>query len=179
MSTSFSFPNSVDLRQYIREVPDFPKKGINFYDISTLIANADAWQLTTARLTKITAEFNPDLLLGVESRGFICAASVAQRLGLGFAMVRKPGKLPTETISESYGLEYGQDELHLQKDVIRPGQRVVIMDDLLATGGTVAAACRLIEKAGGVVAGIAVIVELEFLKAREKLSAPVATLVTY
>ncbi|QCE33812.1 adenine phosphoribosyltransferase [Acetobacteraceae bacterium] len=177
--TSFSFPESVDLRKYIREVPDFPKKGINFYDISTLIANPDAWQLVTARLTKITSALKPDILVGIESRGFICAAPVAQRMGLGFVMIRKPGKLPTETISQSYGLEYGKDELHLQVDAIKPGQRVVIMDDLLATGGTLEAACSLVEQAGGVVAGIVAVIELEALKARQKFKAPVSVLIKY
>lgn len=169
----------IDLHHYVREIPDFPKEGINFYDISTLIAHPDAWQLATARLAALTASLRPQFLAGVESRGFICAAPVAQRLGLGFTMMRKPGKLPAATISQNYGLEYGEDELHLHVDAIQPGQRVVIMDDLLATGGTVEAACRLVEKAGGIVAGVVAIIELTELKGRERLQVPVLPLLKY
>ncbi|BAT18831.1 MULTISPECIES: adenine phosphoribosyltransferase [Asaia] len=169
----------LDLKKYIREIPDFPKPGILFYDISTLIRNADAWQIATARLARAIAPWQPDLLAGIESRGFLTAAPVAMRLGCGFIMLRKPGKLPGKTISLKYGLEYGQDELHIQEDAIKPGQRVVVLDDLLATGGTLAASIRLLKNVGAEVVGTSVLVELDGLGGREKLDAPLHSLLTY
>ncbi|GBR05511.1 adenine phosphoribosyltransferase [Asaia siamensis] len=169
----------LDLKKYIREIPDFPKPGILFYDISTLIRNADAWQIATARLTRAIAPWQPDLLAGIESRGFLTAAPVAMRLGCGFIMLRKPGKLPGKTISLKYGLEYGHDELHIQADAIKPGQRVVVLDDLLATGGTLAASIKLLQNVGAEVVGTSVLVELDGLGGRDKLDVPLHSLLTY
>ncbi|MDF7673764.1 adenine phosphoribosyltransferase [Acetobacteraceae bacterium ESL0709] len=176
---SFQEPAPIDLRKYIRTVPDFPKKGILFYDISTLINNAEGWQIATGRLAQAVAKFSPDSLAGIESRGFLTAAPLAMRLGCGFSMLRKPGKLPGETVSFQYGLEYGQDELHIQKDAVKPGERVVVLDDLLATGGTLAASIELLRKVGAEVVGAAVMIELAFLKGREKIDVPVTSLITY
>ncbi|GBQ99941.1 adenine phosphoribosyltransferase [Asaia lannensis] len=169
----------LDLKKYIREIPDFPKPGILFYDISTLIRNADAWQIATARLARAISPWQPDLLAGIESRGFLTAAPVAMRLGCGFIMLRKPGKLPGKTISLKYGLEYGHDELHIQADAIKPGQRVVVLDDLLATGGTLAASIKLLQNVGAEVVGTSVLVELDGLGGRDKLDVPLHSLLTY
>lgn len=169
----------LDLKKYIRKVPDFPKPGILFYDISTLIRNADAWQIATARLAQAIAPWKPDLLAGIESRGFLTAAPVALRLGCGFVMLRKPNKLPGETVALQYGLEYGQDELHIQIDAIKPGQRVVVLDDLLATGGTLAASIKLLQKVGANVVGTSVLVELSGLGGRSKIDVPLHALLSY
>jgi adenine phosphoribosyltransferase len=169
----------MDLKQHIRSIPDFPKPGIMFRDISTLLRDADAWQVALGRLSKAVAPARPDLLAGVESRGFLLAAPLASKLGCGFIMLRKPGKLPGPTISLNYALEYGSDSLHIQQDVIEPGQRVVVVDDLLATGGTMAAAIALLEMVGAEVTAAAVIIELAFLHGRAKLHVPVTSLVRY
>lgn len=169
----------MDIKAHIRGIPDFPKPGILFYDISTLLADADAWQVTTGRLAKVVAPFRPDILAGIESRGFLVAAPLALKLGCGFVMVRKKGKLPGPTISHEYELEYGTDSIQIQSDAVHPGQRVVILDDLLATGGTLNAAAQLFRKVGAEVVGAACIIELTFLKGREKLDIPVETLVSY
>ena len=139
----------MDLKDHIRGIPDFPKPGILFYDISTLLADADAWQVTSGRLAKAVAPFQPDVLVGIESRGFLVAAPLALKLGCGFVMARKEGKLPGQTVSYTYDLEYGSDTIEMQSDAIHPGQRVVILDDLLATGGTLCAAIELVKKMGG------------------------------
>ncbi|KJS34141.1 MAG: adenine phosphoribosyltransferase [Rhodospirillaceae bacterium BRH_c57] len=169
----------MDIKDHIRSIPDFPKPGINFYDISTLLAHADAWQVTMGRLSKEVRAWQPDILAGIESRGFLTAAPLALKLGCGFIMVRKKGKLPGPTISHTYDLEYGSDTIEIQADAIKPGQRVVVLDDLLATGGTASAAIELFRKVGAEVVGVAAIIELNFLKGREKLDVPVATLVSY
>ena len=169
----------MDIKSHIRGIPDFPKPGILFYDISTLLADADAWQVTTGRLAKVVAPFRPDILAGIESRGFLVAAPLALKLGCGFVMVRKKGKLPGPTISHEYELEYGTDSIQIQSDAVHPGQRVVILDDLLATGGTLNAAAQLFRKVGAEVVGAACIIELTFLKGRSKLDIPVETLVSY
>lgn len=176
---SFHEPEPLDLKNYIRHVPDFPKPGILFYDISTLIRSAEAWQVATARLARLIGTWQPDLLAGIESRGFLTAAPTAQRLGCGFTMLRKPGKLPGETMALKYGLEYGEDELQIQTDAVVPGQRVVVLDDLLATGGTLAASVALLRKVGANVVGVSVLIELAGLKGREKLDVPVNALITY
>jgi adenine phosphoribosyltransferase len=157
------------LKQIIREVPDFPKPGILFYDITTLLKDAagfknviDALQ-AHCRLTRV------DLVLGIEARGFIFAPALAYALGAGFIPVRKPNKLPAKTVRETYQLEYGTDSLEVHADAIQPGQNVLVVDDLLATGGTAAAVGRLVEKLGGKVAGFGFVVELDFLKGRDKL----------
>jgi adenine phosphoribosyltransferase len=169
----------MDLKDHIRQVPDFPKPGIQFYDVSTLLAHADAWQVTMGRLANAVRAQQPDLLVGIESRGFLVAAPLALKLGCGFVMVRKRGKLPGPTIRHEYALEYGTDVVEIQKDAIIPGQRVVVLDDLLATGGTMAAAIALLREVGAEVTGAAFIIELSFLKGREKIDVPVTTLVSY
>jgi len=159
----------MDLKDHIRSVPDFPKPGILFYDISTLLADPDAWQVAMGRLAKIISRHQPDILVGIESRGFLVAAPLALKLGLGFSMVRKQGKLPGETVKFEYDLEYGSDVVEIQADAIQPGQRVVLLDDLLATGGTLSAAKNLIEKVDGNVVGAACIIELTFLNGRNAI----------
>ncbi|CAI9120092.1 adenine phosphoribosyltransferase [Brytella acorum] len=168
-----------DLRNYIRNIPDFPKPGILFHDISPLLRNADAWQVATGRLARVIAPWQPDILAGIESRGFLTAAPLAQRLGCGFVMLRKPGKLPGETVSLDYGLEYGHDTLQIQVDAIKPGQRVVILDDLLATGGTLAASVQLLRNVGAEVVGCSVMIELTGLHGRDKLDIPLHSLIHY
>ncbi len=160
----------MDLKDHIRAIPDFPKEGILFYDISTLLAHADAWQVALGRLAKIVGQYQPDMLAGIESRGFLVAAPLASRLGLGFTMIRKKGKLPGDTIGYEYDLEYGTDTIEIQADAIEKGQRVVILDDLLATGGTMAASIELLNQVGAEVVGSACIIELAFLNGREKLN---------
>ena len=143
----------MDIKDHIRAIPDFPKPGILFYDISTLLAHPDAWQVAMGRMAKIVGRWSPDVLAGIESRGFLAAAPLALKLGCGFTMVRKAGKLPGPTVSHSYDLEYGTDTVEIQSDAVAPGQRVVILDDLLATGGTLSAAVELFRKQGAEVAG--------------------------
>ncbi|MBT6093658.1 MAG: adenine phosphoribosyltransferase [Rhodospirillaceae bacterium] len=169
----------MDLKEHIRSIPDFPKPGILFYDISTLLAHADAWQVALARLARIVSKHQPDILAGIESRGFLVAAPLASRLGLGFTMVRKKGKLPGPVISHEYDLEYGTDTIEIQDDAVHPGQRVVILDDLLATGGTMGASVDLFGKVGAEVVGAACIIELAFLGGRKGLTMPFDALMTY
>jgi adenine phosphoribosyltransferase len=157
-----------DLRRLIREVPDFPKPGINFYDITTLLKDADGLNNTIEALAGMCVDENIDTVIGVESRGFIFATPLAIKLHAGFVPVRKPKKLPAETVSISYDLEYGQDTLEVHRDAIGEGHRVLIVDDLLATGGTARAVVDLVEGLGGVVAGLLFVIELNFLKGREK-----------
>lgn len=157
------------LKKIIRHVPNFPKKGILFYDITTLLKNGAALNEVIDLLASRFQKEKIDLVLGIESRGFIFAAALACRLGAGFVPVRKPGKLPADTIQVTYDLEYGKDRLEIHRDAIQPGQRVLLVDDLLATGGTAAATLRLIQQLGGVVAGMAFVIELEFLNGRNKL----------
>ena len=156
-------------KKLIRNVPDFPKKGILFYDITTLLKDAQALKDVLNELGGQYRSQKIDLVVGVESRGFIFAPALAYQLGAGFVPVRKPGKLPAETIKVTYDLEYGTDSLEIHKDAIQKGQRVLIVDDLLATGGTAAAVTRLIRQLGGEVAGLAFLVELDFLNGRKKL----------
>lgn len=169
----------MDLKEHIRGVPDFPKPGILFYDISTLLAHPDAWQVALGRLARIVSAYQPDVLAGVESRGFLVAAPLAAKLGLGFCMVRKPGKLPGDLVSHDYQLEYGTDTIQIQRDAVAPGQRVVVLDDLLATGGTMGASLALFDKVGAKVVGAACIIELTFLGGREKIGVPFEALIQY
>ena len=171
--------HTMDIRDHIRGIPDFPKPGVLFYDISTLIADADAWQVTMGRLAKVVSQHKPDVLAGIESRGFLVAAPLALKLGVGFVMVRKKGKLPGPTVHHEYDLEYGTDTVEMQVDAVKPGDRVVLLDDLLATGGTMNAATTLFGKVGADVVGAACIIELTFLNGRKKLDMPFSTLVTY
>ena len=166
----------MNIQDHIRIVPDFPIKGINFYDIATLLAHPAAWRETIARLRTKAEAYQPDLLLGIESRGFLVAAPLALELGCGFGMIRKRGKLPGKTLRYAYDLEYGQDEIELQPDLIPVDAKVLIVDDLLATGGTMAAAEKLAQEAGAVVVGHLAIVELDGLDGRSKLSAPFESL---
>ena len=169
----------MDLKDHIRTIPDFPAPGILFYDISTLLAHPGAWRHCIGQFTETIAPHKPDLLIGIESRGFLVSAPLALELDCGFAMVRKKGKLPGETISYEYDLEYGTDTIEIQSDAIKPGQRVIILDDLLATGGTMGASIELARQVGGDVRACACIIELTFLGGREKLDAPFTSLIGY
>ena len=169
----------MDLKDHIRSFPDSPKPGILFYGISTLLAHADAWQVALGRLAKMVSQFQPGVLAGIESRGFL-AAALASRLGLGFTMIRKKGKLMGDIIGHEYELEYGTDTIEIQSDAVEKGQRVVILDDLLATGGTMAASIELFTMVGAEVAGTACIIELTFLDGRSKLNdVPFDSLIAY
>jgi len=158
-----------DLKKMIREVPDFPKKGILFYDITTLLKDKAGFKRTIDSLTAQVRPLKPDVVLGIEARGFIFAPALAYNLGAGFVPVRKPNKLPADTERISYELEYGMDTLEMHKDAVKPGMRVLIADDLLATGGTALASARLVERLGGTVAAISFVIELEGLKGRDRL----------
>ena len=158
-----------DLKNLIREVPDFPKPGINFYDITTLLKHPDGLRKTVDALAREYEGEKVDTVIGVEARGFIFAPALAYHLGAGFVPVRKPKKLPAECASISYDLEYGQDTLEIHRDAVGNGHRVIIADDLLATGGTAKAVCNLVEQLGGTVVGLVFVVELEFLPGRTKL----------
>ena len=158
-----------NLRRLIRKVKDYPKKGIVFIDITTLLKNGKAFK-KVVDLLHIRYKGNKiDLIAAIESRGFIIGGALANKMGVGFVPVRKFGKLPADTIEQSYDLEYGTDTLELHKDAVKKGQRVLIVDDLLATGGTLQATCKLVEKLGGKVIGILVLIELSFLKGRDKV----------
>jgi adenine phosphoribosyltransferase len=161
-----------ELRELIREIPDFPKPGILFYDITTLLKDPRGLKMTINRMSEgFTGHAHKiDVVIGVEARGFIFAPALAYHIGAGFVPVRKPKKLPAATERVSYDLEYGSDTLEIHKDAIQPGQRVLIADDLLATGGTAAAVVKLVEQLGGEVAGLTFLVELDFLNGREKLA---------
>ncbi|NWF90960.1 MAG: adenine phosphoribosyltransferase [Ignavibacteriaceae bacterium] len=160
---------SIEIKKHIRNVPDFPKKGIMFRDITTLLKNPNSFQLAFEQLYAQTNGLMIDKVVGIESRGFIFGAMLAEHLNAGFVPMRKPGKLPAETEKEFYDLEYGKDSIEIHKDAIRPGEKVLIHDDLLATGGTAKAAINLVEKLGGEVVCILFLVELSFLNGREKL----------
>lgn len=157
------------LKAMIRTVPDFPSPGIGFKDITTLIKNGAAFRQAIEAMAEQHDPEMIDLVLGIEARGFIFASALAYKWGKGVVIVRKPGKLPAETVREEYALEYGTDAIEIHKDAIAKGQRVLVVDDLLATGGTVAAACRLVEKLGGQVVGIAFLIELSFLNGVNQL----------
>jgi adenine phosphoribosyltransferase len=157
------------LRAKIREVPDFPKPGILFYDITTLLKDAAAYHESIQLMLEPHRDEQIDIVVGMESRGFIFSAPMAYELGVGLVPVRKLGKLPAETVSVEYALEYGSNTLEIHRDAIQPGQRVLIVDDLLATGGTVQGTIELIERLKGVVVGLAFLVELDFLHGRERL----------
>ena len=158
------------LKSKIRSVPDFPKAGILFYDITTLLRDREGFQQTIEALARPFKDKQIDVVVGVESRGFILGGAVADRLGAGFAPVRKKGKLPSKTVQETYDLEYGTDCLEIHSDAVDSGQRVLIIDDVLATGGTAAATTALVRKLGGDVQSLAFLVELEFLNGRAKVS---------
>ncbi|MEK4028694.1 MULTISPECIES: adenine phosphoribosyltransferase [Bacillaceae] len=170
----------MDLKPYIKIVPDWPKPGIKFKDITPLMDNGEAFRYATDQIVEYAKEREIDLIVGPEARGFIVGCPVAYALGVGFAPVRKEGKLPRETVKVTYGKEYGDDVLTIHKDAVKPGQRVLITDDLLATGGTIEATIKLVEQLGGIVAGIAFLVELSYLNGRSKLDGyDVLTLIPY
>ena len=160
----------MDIKKYIREIQDFPKEGIGFKDITTLLLNGEAFSKTIDMCIEQTNDLEFDIIVGPEARGFLVAAPMAYALKKSFVPVRKPGKLPAETVSIEYDLEYGTDKLEIHKDAIKPGQKVLIADDLLATGGTVNAIVKLIESMGAEVVGMVFVMELTFLKANELLS---------
>ena len=159
----------MDLKKYIADIPDFPEPGVLFRDVTPLLADKDAYQESVRLLAEFGKDKNVDVIAGPEARGFLFGCPVAYKVNAGFVPVRKPGKLPRETVSASYDLEYGKNEVHIHADSIKPGENVVIIDDLLATGGTVEATIQLVEQLGGKVVGIAFLIELEALKGREKL----------
>jgi adenine phosphoribosyltransferase len=169
----------MDLKDHIRGIPDFPKPGILFYDISTLLRHNDAWQVAMGRMAHAVRRHQPDVVAGIESRGFLVAAPLALKLGCGFIMLRKRGKLPGATIPLDYALEYGTDRIEIQADAVQPGQRVVVVDDLLATGGTMAASIELLRRVGAVVPAAAALIELTFLEGRARLDVPFEALVSY
>lgn len=160
----------MDIEPFICDVPGFPKEGIVFKDITPLLGNAAALQATVDQLTDPYRDLGVDVVVGVESRGFLFGTAVAERLNAGFVPVRKPGKLPREHISESYDLEYGSDNVEIHVDSIQPGQRVLMVDDLIATGGTMAAACKLVKRLGGEIVGASFVIELDFLNGKAQLA---------
>ncbi|MEY2589553.1 MAG: adenine phosphoribosyltransferase [Acidimicrobiaceae bacterium] len=173
-------PSAEELKGRIRDIPDFPRPGVVFKDITPLLADARSFRASIDGLVEAHAAAGVDLVLGIEARGFVFAAPVADRLGAGFVPVRKAGKLPWELEREEYELEYGTDLLEIHRDAISPGQRVLVVDDVLATGGTAAATIRLVERLGGTVVGLEFVIELAFLGGRAKLAAhPVHSLLIY
>ena len=168
------------LRELIRDIADFPRKGIVYKDITPLLASPSGLSLAVEYLTQPFRHERIDIVVGAESRGFIFGTAVARNLSAGFVPIRKPGKLPADTYAEEYELEYGTDSMEIHRDAISPGARVLMIDDLLATGGTMAACCRLVEKLGGEIAGIAVLIELTFLNGRRQLNGrPLHSILTY
>ena len=159
-----------ELKDYVRTIPDFPEKGIMFRDITSVLQDADGFKLAIDEMQKLVADLDFDVVLGAESRGFIFSAPIAYNRGKALVPVRKKGKLPCETVEVTYDLEYGSATLELHKDAIKPGQKVLLVDDLMATGGTIEAMIKLVEMLGGEVAGILVLMELKGLKGRERLS---------
>jgi adenine phosphoribosyltransferase len=171
---------SIDLNAFIRDVPDFPKPGILFKDITPLLADSQAMQAVTDRFVEAFKDQNIKTIVGIESRGFLFGVPLALALGVGFVPIRKPGKLPAETIKETYELEYGTDTIEIHRDAVQEGDRVLIVDDLLATGGTAAAAGNIIKRLGGDLVGFAFLIELGFLKGRDKLAPhSILSLLTY
>ncbi|PZX07115.1 adenine phosphoribosyltransferase [Psychrobacillus insolitus] len=170
----------MDLKQYVTTVEDWPTPGISFKDITTLMDNGEAYKYATDQIVEYAKKVNAEVIVGPEARGFITGCPVAYSLGVGFAPVRKEGKLPREVIRAEYGLEYGSDVLTMHKDAVKPGQKVLIVDDLLATGGTIEATIKLVEELGGVVVGCAFLIELTFLNGRDKLeNYDICTLMQY
>ena len=161
----------MDLKQHIRHVPDFPKAGILFYDITTLLRDPIGFKTTIELLSTPYLDQGIDAVVGIESRGFILGAAVAERIGAGFIPIRKPGKLPAKALKKTYDLEYGKDALEIHEDAVAKGQRILIVDDVLATGGTAAAAVQLVRTLGGELHGLAFLIELLFLKGRQKIEA--------
>ena len=160
---------ALDLKKYVASIPDYPEPGIIFRDISPLMADGEAYREATDQIVQFARDKHVDMIVGPEARGFIVGCQVAYELGVGFAPARKKGKLPRETVSASYGLEYGKSTLYMHKDAVKPGQKVLVTDDLLATGGTIAATIKMVEELGGIVVGTAFFIELKDLNGREKI----------
>ncbi|USG64089.1 adenine phosphoribosyltransferase [Brevibacillus ruminantium] len=170
----------MDFKSYIRVIPDFPQPGIRFKDITTLLKDGPAYKAAIEELTTFAKEVQADVIAGPEARGFVVGAPLSYALGVGFIPIRKSGKLPYESIKAEYNLEYGKDALAVHVDAIQPGQRVLIADDLLATGGTITSTIKLIEQLGGIVVGAAFFIELSYLEGRQKMGdIPVKSLVVY
>ena len=169
----------MDLKAHIRQIPDFPKRGILFYDISTLLQRPDAFQAAIDGMADLVAPYRPERLIGIESRGFILSAPLALRLGIGLTMVRKRGKLPGSVVGHAYNLEYGSDTIEVSADLIPAGSRVVVVDDLIATGGKAAATVELLAKVDAAVAAAVFLIELTGLNGRDRLQVPVASLLAY
>ena len=169
----------MNLKEHIRGIPDFPIPGILFYDISTIMRSNEAMEYVIDSLHDQIKDWQPDIIAGIESRGFLFATPLALKMGLPMIMIRKAGKLPGEVVSYEYDLEYGTDTIQIQSDAIQDGQKVVIIDDLLATGGTLEASIKLCQKVGGEVVGCGVVIELDFLNGRKNLSAPCKSLIHY
>jgi adenine phosphoribosyltransferase len=170
----------MDLNQFIADVPDFPKPGILFKDITPLMSNGPAFQYATEKFVTFAKTQGATMIVGPEARGFIFGCPIASQMGIGFVPVRKPGKLPRETIEQEYALEYGTNVLSMHKDAIQPGEKVLIVDDLLATGGTMKATIDLVERLGGEVVGLAFLIELTFLHGRELITGyPIKSLLSY
>jgi adenine phosphoribosyltransferase len=169
----------MDLKSHIRGIPDFPIPGILFYDISTILSNPSALEYAVTAMEEKISAWQPDIIAGIESRGFLFATPLAMRMGLPMMMIRKAGKLPGEVVSYEYDLEYGTDTIQIQADAIKAGQKVVIIDDLLATGGTLSASVRLCQQVGGEVVGCGVVIELDFLSGTDALEVPCISLVNY
>jgi len=170
----------MELKDYIRDVSDFPKPGILYRDITPLLQNSRALKETISRMAEGASGWNADIVTGIESRGFVFGTAVAVHMGLGFVPIRKPGKLPFETLSEDYELEYGTDTVELHTDAFEKGQRVLMVDDLLATGGTMAAACKVVERTGAIIAGCSFVIELTGLNGRERIARhPIDRLMSY
>lgn len=160
-----------DLKKYIREVPDFPKPGINYYDISTLLQDQAGFSLALDQMQKYAVSRGTQKIVAIEARGFVFGAALADRMNVGLVVARKPGKLPYKTIAQEYELEYGTDSIEIHADAIESGDRVLVVDDLIATGGTLEAVCKLVEKLKGEVVGISTVIGLEFLPYQDKLAA--------
>ena len=169
----------MDLKKHIRGIPDFPIPGILFYDISTILSNPDAWSYTIEQMSDLVRDLNPDIIAGIESRGFLLAAALSEKTSTPMVMIRKAGKLPGDIISQTYDLEYGTDTIEMQSDSIKQGQSVLIVDDLLATGGTMAASIELCKKFNAVILGCCVIIELTFLNARKMIENNIYSLECY
>jgi adenine phosphoribosyltransferase len=180
-STMPSSPPSIDLRSWVRDIPDFPKPGILFRDLTPLMRDPEGWGEAIRQLGLLCERVQPDLIVGIESRGFIVGTALATVTGVGFVPVRKPGKLPGEVIGVDYSLEYGADRLEIHSDALGAGQRVLIVDDLLATGGTAAACTELVQQAGGELCGFGFLAELAALEGRRRLPEehPIESLIIY
>ena len=159
----------MDLKNYIREIPDWPKEGVSFKDITPLLQDGEAFKSTIDQLSELFKDEQIDLVVGIDARGFILASALAYKLGIGMTIIRKKNKLPPPTVAQDYALEYGTNTIEIREDSIKPQQKVLLVDDVLATGGTMGAACDLIKKLGGEIVGIGFLIVLDFLKGEEKL----------